>query len=82
MPGTQQFEKYKDRIITDDYRKWDFIHLIIETAKMSKLTFYKEFYKLYVKLALLILRNRILSFKYIKAAIGASFNYWLEVLKG
>lgn len=82
MPGTQQFEKYKDRIITDDYRKWDFIHLIIEPAKMSKLTFYKEFYKLYVKLALLILRNRILSFKYIKAAIGASFNYWLEVLKG
>lgn len=82
MPGTRQFEKYKDRIMTDDYRKWDFVHLTIEPTKMSKFTFYREFYKLYVKLAMLILKNRILSFTYLKAAINASFEYWFEVFKG
>ena len=82
MPGTGQYEKYKDRIITNDYRKWDFVHLTIEPTQMSKFTFYAEFYKLYVKLAMLILRKRILSFSYISAAINASFDYWFEVFKG
>lgn len=82
MPGTGQYEKYKDRIMTDDYRKWDFVHLTIEPTKMSKFVFYGEFYKLYVKLAMLILRKRILSFSYLSAAIRASFDYWFEVFKG
>ena len=82
MPGTKQFEKYKDRIVTEDYRKWDFVHLTIEPTKMSRLTFYGEFYKLYAKLAILILKNRVLSFAYVKAAIGASIDYWIEVIKG
>lgn len=82
MPGTKQFEKYKDRIVTQDYRKWDFVHLTIMPTKMSRFTFYKEFYKLYVKLAMLIMRKRILSFSYIRAALAASFDYWLEVFKG
>lgn len=82
MPGTKQYEKYKDRIITKDYRKWDFVHLTIEPSKMSKFTFYLEFYKLYVKLAFLIVRNKILPFRYLKSAINASFEYWIEVFKG
>lgn len=82
MPGTRQYEKYKDRIITDDYRKWDFVHLIIEPSKMSKSAFYFEFYKLYVKQAMLILRKRILPFRYLSAAINASLEYWTEALKG
>lgn len=81
MPGTGQFEKYKERITTNDYRKWDFVHLTIEPTKMSKMTFYREFYWLYVKLAMLILRKRILSFTYIKSAIDASVTYWVEVFK-
>lgn len=81
MPGTGQFEKYKERIVTDDYRKWDFVHLTIEPTKMSKMTFYREFYWLYVKLAMLILRKRILSFKYLKSAIDASVTYWIEVFR-
>ena len=82
MPGTGQYEKYKDRIMTDDYRKWDFVHLTIQPTKMSKLTFYREFYMLYVKLGMLILRKRILSLSYLRAAINASFDYWFEVFKG
>lgn len=82
MPGTEQFEKYKNRIMTNDYRKWDFVHLTIEPTQMSKFTFYMEFYKLYVKLAMLILKNKVLSFKYFISAINASIDYWKEVLKG
>lgn len=81
MPGTGQYEIYKDRIVTDDYRKWDFVHLTINPTKMSRMTFYKEFYKLYVKLALLNMKAKVLSAKYIKSAIYASFDYWSEVFK-
>lgn len=82
MPGTAQYEKYKDRIVTNDYRKWDFVHLTINPSKMSRATFYFEFYKLYVKQAMLTLRKRILPFHYLGAAINASLEYWVEVVKG
>lgn len=81
MPGTGQFEKYKDRIVTNDYRKWDFVHLTITPTKMSRFTFYREFYKLYVKLAMLNLKAKVLSPKYIRPAIAASIDYWKEVFK-
>lgn len=82
MPGTQQYEKYKDRIVTQDYRKWDFVHLTIEPTKMSKMSFYFKFYQLYVKLAMLIVKNKVLSMRYLVTAVNASFEYWGEVVKG
>ena len=82
MPGTMQYEKYKDRIVTNDYRKWDFVHLTINPSKMSRLAFYFEFYKLYVRLAALILRKRILPFRYLGTAVSASLEYWVEAIKG
>ena len=81
MPGTKQYERYKDRINTKDYRKWDFVHLTINPTKMSKFTFYFNFYKLYLKLAFLILKNKILSIKYLFLAINASLEYWSEAIK-
>lgn len=82
MPGTQQYEKYKDRIVTQDYRKWDFVHLTMEPTKMSKMSFYFKFYQLYVKLAMLIVKNKVLSMRYLVTAVNASFEYWGEVVKG
>lgn len=82
MPGTGQFEKYKDRIVTNDYRKWDFVHLTLEPTKMSKLTFYLNFYLLYVKIGFLNVKNKVLSTKYLFNAIYASFEYWYEAVKG
>lgn len=82
MPGTMQYEKYRDRIVTDDYRKWDFVHLTIDPSRMSRAAFYFEFYKLYVKLAALIVRKKVLPFRYICAAASASLEYWVEALKG
>lgn len=81
MPGTGQYEKYKDRIMTDDYRKWDFVHLTIEPTKMSKFTFCSQFYWLYVKLACLIFKKKVLSAKYIRVAISASVDYWAGAIK-
>lgn len=80
MPGTEQFEKYRERIFTTDYRKWDFVHLTIEPTNMSKLTFYVEFYKLYVKLAMLIMKKKVLSLSYVKVALEASVKYWFEIV--
>ncbi len=82
MPGTAQYEKYKDRIVTNDYRKWDFVHLTINPSKMSRAAFYFEFYKLYVKQAMLVMRKRVLPFHYMGAAINASLEYWVEAVKG
>ncbi len=82
MPGTRQYEKYKDRIVTKDYRKWDFVHLTINPSKMSRFAFYFEFYKLYVKLAALILKKRILPLRYLGMAVNASLEYWAEAIKG
>ena len=82
MPGTLQYEKYKDRIVTQDYRKWDFVHLTINPSKMSRAAFYLEFYKLYVKLAVLIVRKKVLPFRYLGAAVNASLEYWAEALRG
>ena len=81
MPGTKQYEIYKDRITTNDYKKWDFVHLIMQPTKMSRFTFYKEFYKLYFKLAMLILKAKVLSPKYLKSALLATGDFWLEVFK-
>lgn len=81
MPGTQQYEKYKDRLISRDYRKWDFIHLTVEPSGMSRSEFYRLFYILYMKLSLLIFRNRVLSAGYMIKAINASFEYWSGAVK-
>lgn len=82
MPGTLQYEKYKDRLLTGDYTKWDFVHLTVSPSKMSRTAFYLEFYKLYVKLAVLIVGKKVLPFRYLGAAAWASLEYWAEALRG
>jgi len=82
MPGTKQYEEYKERIITImDYKKWDFVHLIINPTKMSRFTFYKEYYYLYYNLAKLNLKAKILSPAYVKSAIAATIDFWFDALK-
>ncbi len=82
MPGTGQYEQYKDRIVTNDYRKWDFLHLTLNPTKMSRMGFYGRFYWLYVKMAFNILIRGILPAKYIIATLSASWDYWREVFRG
>ncbi|ATW25041.1 B12-binding domain-containing radical SAM protein [Candidatus Formimonas warabiya] len=49
LPGTAQYEKFKDRLITDDPRQWDFLHLVAAPGNMRKGRFYFEFYRFYVQ---------------------------------
>ena len=55
---------------------------LTDKAPPEAIESYKEFYKLYVKLAMLIVKNKVLSFKYLVSAINASIDYWTEVFKG
>ncbi len=50
MPGTKNFEEYKDKLITKNCTYWDFLHLVIKPTKLSCFRFYFEFYKLTWKL--------------------------------
>lgn len=48
MKGTKEFHKYRDRLITKDFSKWDFLHLVIRPDNMSVPFFYFQFYLSYV----------------------------------
>ncbi len=49
VPGTPEFDSYKDKLITTDYRKWDFIHHVIEPTKLGQTRFFIEIYLLYLR---------------------------------
>lgn len=53
IPGTPLYEQYKDQLITDDITHWDFVHLVIQPTNMSVATFYRHYYQLITRLALL-----------------------------
>lgn len=50
IPGTPLYEEYKDRIVSTDIEDYDFLHLVLEPEKLSKQQFYKEYYKLVLRL--------------------------------
>jgi radical SAM superfamily enzyme YgiQ (UPF0313 family) len=79
MPGTEQFRQYRERIVTNNYKKWDFVHLVLNPTKMSRIEFYKEYYLLYQKLALLNHKAKILSPNYINAAKSIVDDFWEEI---
>lgn len=48
MKGTKDFYKYRDKLITKDLAKWDFLHLVIKPDKMTVAGFYFHFYISYM----------------------------------
>ncbi len=46
IPGTLLYEEYKNKLITDDIEKWDFLHLVAEPENMSRRQFYIQYYRL------------------------------------
>lgn len=46
IPGTDIYEQYKEQLLTHDMEKWDFMHLVLPPAKMSRFRFYLEYYRL------------------------------------
>jgi len=50
IPGTQLYEDNKHLITSDNIEDWDFLHLVMEPTNMSRMEFYYEYYKMFMKL--------------------------------
>ncbi len=50
IPGTPLYEEHKDRITSTDIVDWDFLHLVVEPAKLSRREFYREYRRLFLRL--------------------------------
>lgn len=48
--GTELFEEYKDRLITDNPADYDYMHLVVKPTKLSVRRYYFHYYILLVKL--------------------------------
>lgn len=59
LPGTEIYEAYKPDITTFDYKKYDFLHLILTPSNLGKIAFYFEVYKLYIPFLGIVWRKLI-----------------------
>lgn len=50
IPGTRLYEEYKDKIQDEDITSYDFLHLVLEPEKLTKIEFYKEYRRLFWRL--------------------------------
>lgn len=66
IPGTKLYEDYKDKITSKNIEDWDFLHLVLEPTHLTRAQFYKEFYKLFIKLYHIARRTGIYSFMDLK----------------
>lgn len=83
IPGTTLFDEYKDKLITDKMQNWDFLHLVLEPVNMSKKAFYLEYYKLFLKLAILGKKSGIYDFvdmKYIRNTAKEFFSKLMRAI--
>lgn len=62
IPGTELYEMYKDKLITKDLEKWDFMHLVVPPVNMSRFGFYFEYYLLVLYLFKIAEKQGIYSF--------------------
>jgi len=49
-PGTEDFEQYKDRLITTDCRKWNLSHLVMAPTNMSRIRFYLLIFWMHIRM--------------------------------
>lgn len=77
IPGTEDFEKYKDKLTTDKMQYWDFLHLVLEPTNMSRKAFYLEYYKLFMRLTIIGKKGGVYDFvdmKFIRKTAKEYFN--------
>ena len=60
------YEEYKDKITSKDIEEYDFLHLVLEPEKLTKQQFYREYYKLVIRLYNLAKKSGIYDFMDIK----------------
>ncbi|MHB1454785.1 MAG: B12-binding domain-containing radical SAM protein [Saccharofermentanales bacterium] len=66
IPGTPLYEEYKTRLITDDIEDWDFLHLVLKPERLTAGQFYREYYKLFLKLYRIARKTGIYDFMDLK----------------
>ena len=60
--GIETYDKYKDRLITQNPSHWDYLHLVAKPTKMSVRRYYYCYYKLMIKLFLKAQREGVYDF--------------------
>lgn len=60
--GTEQYEKHKDTLITDNPSHWDYLHVVARPSKMSVKRYYFCYYMLLIKLFLKAKREGVYDF--------------------
>lgn len=62
LPGTKLYNEYKNKLITQDLTKWDYVHLVTKPLNLNKHIFYLYYYLLVIKLFKLAKRNNVYDF--------------------
>lgn len=57
LPGSFLYKRYKDKVITKDLTKFDYVHVVARPAKMSVARYYWCYYVLVIKLFNLAQKN-------------------------
>lgn len=61
LPGTEVYDRYKNKITTKSFRKYDFLHLIINPLHMGRIAFYYEFLVLHLPYIRTFFKENILN---------------------
>ncbi|WP_273226793.1 B12-binding domain-containing radical SAM protein [Geosporobacter ferrireducens] len=69
IKGTAYYEDYKSRLLTHDPAKYDFLHLTLKPTRMHALSFYFQFYCIYLE--------QFFRSKYIRSFL---LNRWRSIL--
>lgn len=59
VPGTEIYDDYADRLITEDPGHWDYMHLVCRPEKLSVRKYYFYYYVLLIRLFLLARRQGV-----------------------
>lgn len=59
---TENFEHFKDRLISNNPSHWDYLHLVVKPYKMSVKRYYFNYYKLLIKLFLKAKKDGVYDF--------------------
>ena len=80
IPGTGEYDKYKDKLTSNNLELWDFLHLVLEPGNLSRKQFYLEYYKLFIKLFILGRKKGIYDFVNTKFVMGLARGHIREML--
>jgi len=73
--GTPLYDEYKDQLTSKNIEDWDFLHLVLKPTNLSKSQFYREYYKLFMKLYKLAKKTGIYDFMDLKFYRNLLANY-------